>query len=180
MKLLRTLLAIVCAAMLCSCGTRRYAPLVKYERWVQFEESETAPGKLPPLFGEDASVVIEAYTWVGTPYRYGGEDRDGVDCSGLVKQVFYDAIGRQLPRTSHDQAAISLGIDIEQLKPGDLLFYATGGRRSTINHVGIYVGYGKMVHASSSSGVIETSISQPYFVARFAKAGRVLTRPEEE
>ncbi|MDE6485570.1 MAG: C40 family peptidase [Duncaniella sp.] len=118
------------------------------------------------------ALLAEAKKWLGTPYKYGGEDRNGVDCSGLVLNVFRNALNIKLPRSSSKQMEYSSSIAKRDLIPGDLLFFATtGGNR--ISHVGMYIGEGKMVHSSTSRGVMVSRIEEDYFVKTFAGAGRV-------
>ena len=94
------------------------------------------------------NVVSIAEKWIGTPYLYGGNTKVGIDCSGFVKNV-YQELGVNLPRTSAQQ--------YKSLKPtntpavGDLIFFKKG---NVVNHVGIFIGDGKMIHSSSKKGVI--------------------------
>ncbi len=139
------------------------------------KQNEVAIGNLgSPKGKQNASVedllVSEAYTWLGTPYRYGGNDRTGVDCSGLVAAV-YGAVGIGLPRTSRSQYATASRIETDNLKGGDLIFFGTG---TVVNHVGIYIGNGEMIHASSSKGVIKQAVADEYYTRRFAGVGRII------
>lgn len=118
-------------------------------------------------------LISEAERWLGTPYRYGGTERGrGADCSGMVMTVYKDALAIKLPRNSAQmqQWCTPLKDGYRKAMPGDLVFFA--GRRG-VNHVGIYVGGGKMIHSSSSKGVIVSSLDEPYFVKTFHSAGRV-------
>jgi cell wall-associated NlpC family hydrolase len=114
-------------------------------------------------------LIEEAEAWLGTPYRYGGESRNGVDCSGFVLQV-YTALGVQIPRTSNQQYDYVKKINFDEKKTGDLIFFS---KNSKINHVGIYLGSGEMIHASSSNGVVKQSIYDNYFEDKIAGIGRV-------
>lgn len=117
-------------------------------------------------------LLSEARSWIGTKYRYGGNDRNGIDCSGFVTQVFYRSLGIKLPRTSEQQHLYCIPIPGEKLQPGDLVFFTVRGN-SKIGHVGIYIGDNFMIHASVSKGVIITSLDQNYYVDNFYGAGRV-------
>lgn len=130
----------------------------------------------PPVSGLDPAartLVREAESWVGTPYRYGGNDRGGVDCSGLVTQVYMNAFGIKLPRTSREQMDFCQNVDKSRLTPGDLLFFRTSRGSKKVSHVGIFVGENQMIHSSTSQGVIYTDINSDYYSRTFAGAGRV-------
>lgn len=117
-------------------------------------------------------LLREADTWIGTPYLYGGNDRQGIDCSGFVTQVYRNSVGISLPRTSREQQQYCSSIDKSQLQPGDLVFFTIRGG-STVGHVGIYIGDDRMVHASSSKGVVISSLSSNYYVVNYYSSGRV-------
>ncbi|GAB1370468.1 NlpC/P60 family protein [Candidatus Kapaibacterium sp.] len=118
---------------------------------------------------EDSEICLVAEEWIGTPYKFGGTDRSGIDCSGLVQQVF-STLGKELPRTSQQQYDFVSKVEFLDKKAGDLIFFKN---KKSINHVGIYVGNGYMIHASTSSGVIRQSIFENYFVKNLAGIGRV-------
>ncbi len=100
-------------------------------------------------------IVDYALTFLGGPYRYGGSDpRTGVDCSGFVRYVLSNAGGIQIPRSSRAQATQGIPITADEMRPGDLLFYGSG---SGINHVAMYIGSGKIVHASTYKTGIKIS-----------------------
>lgn len=92
-------------------------------------------------------VVDYALQFVGGRYRYGGSDpHSGVDCSGFTRYVLQNAAGVGMSRSSGSQAAQGVAISADQMQPGDLLFYGSG---SHVNHVAMYIGDGKIVHAST-------------------------------
>ncbi|HTI63216.1 MAG TPA: C40 family peptidase [Gemmatimonadaceae bacterium] len=125
------------------------------------------------------SIVAVARAQIGTRYRTGGESpKKGFDCSGLVQYVM-SALDLSVPRTARLQAktGLALGRDTSQLLPGDLLTFGKG-KKGKISHVGIYVGDGRYVHASSVAGhVIESSIDRPYspLIRIWRGARRILT-----
>lgn len=119
-------------------------------------------------------LVREARKWIGTPYRYGGQTRSGTDCSGFTMSLFSEVYGLQLPRASYQQREYALPIGERDLAPGDLVFFCTSGG-STVSHVGIYIGSGKMIHASTSRGVMESSLDEKYYSQRFHSAGRIVS-----
>ena len=124
-----------------------------------------------------ASILSDAEKYLGAPYRAGGMTYSGFDCSGFVNTVFAEN-DIKLTRRSADQAKEGVGINIENVKHGDLLFFATaGGKR--VSHVGIVHtitndGEIKFIHASTSKGVIISSLEEAYWDKAFLFARRVL------
>ncbi len=122
------------------------------------------------------SVIEEAKTYLGTPYRYGGTTRRGIDCSAFTQRVF-GANNIDLPRVARSQAGEGTYIDKSQVQKGDLLFFITRG--SYISHVGIvesvdHDGDIKFIHASSSQGVTISSLNSSYWSRRFKYAKRII------
>lgn len=123
-------------------------------------------------------VVSSARTYIGTPYKYGGTSRSGMDCSGLLMNSFR-AVNINLPRTSDAQSRIGTEIKMKDLEAGDLVFFATGRKKRKITHVGLITEVKgedevKFIHASSSLGVVETNIYADYYQKRFRAARRVI------
>lgn len=117
-------------------------------------------------------VALRAIAMVGKPYRYGGADLHGFDCSGLVLYV-YRELGIELPRSAAEQHQMVKKVDREELQPGDLLFFRINRKR--ISHVGIYVGDNRFVHApQSGKQVIIRSLDDEYYLKHWVGAGRVL------
>ena len=107
----------------------------------------------------------------GIPYRNGGSDPSGFDCSGFVQWVFAQN-GIQLPREVHDQYDAGQKIDLRDVQPGDLLFFETVTRGAS--HVGVAVGGDQFVHAPSSKGVVRIErFTAGYWAMRFVGARRV-------
>ncbi len=120
---------------------------------------------------QSPDVVLQvAQEFVGVPYRWGGVDPNGWDCSGFVQEV-YRLGGHQVPRMADAQYAACAKVEAEMMLPGDLVFFNTDG--SGVSHVGIFTGEGRFLHASSSRGVVEDSLQEGYFSTRLVGAGRI-------
>ncbi|WP_209402229.1 C40 family peptidase [Pseudozobellia sp. WGM2] len=127
--------------------------------------------------GKADEIIETALQFSGVRYKYGGTTKKGMDCSGLL----YVAFGEndvKLPRTSYHMAEEGKRIGINNVEKGDLLFFRTSRRAKRINHVGMVVAVEnnevKFVHASSSRGVIVSSLREGYWNSAFVKATRVL------
>lgn len=124
-----------------------------------------------------SDILKDAEKYLGTPYKFGGNSTSGFDCSGFTVKVFEEN-DFSLPRRSADQADAGKKIDIKEVKPGDLLFFATAGG-SRVSHVGIVHDIGadgevKFIHASTSKGVIISSLNEKYWNKAYLHAQRVL------
>lgn len=119
-------------------------------------------------------VAKEAKEWLGTPYRYAGYEKgEGTDCSGMVLSVYLDATGIKLPRNSAKQAEFCESVAGDELKIGDLCFFATGKDPNKVSHVGIMLDEDNFIHASTSKGVVISQLSSPYYVRTFMGFGHV-------
>lgn len=123
-------------------------------------------------------VMITAMGLVGTPYRWGGDNqKEGFDCSGLLVDVFSRTLEMNLPRRSVDMSRMQGKIVAKnQLKTGDLVFFSTNRKRNEINHVGLYVGDGRFVHAPRTGRNVTLSrLDSAYWQKTFREAKRVIT-----
>ncbi|MBE8952375.1 MAG: C40 family peptidase [Quinella sp. 1Q7] len=116
-------------------------------------------------------IVTASMDYIGVPYVFGGTSPYGFDCSGYVQYVFANA-GVSLPRTADVQFEVGTPVSTAELVPGDLVFFSTYTYGAS--HVGIYVGDGNFIHASSSQGVTISSLSQAYYSSRYIGARRIL------
>lgn len=124
-------------------------------------------------------LLAEAQTYLGTPYRYGGMTRNGIDCSAFVLSVFGSVTGMNLPRVAASQAQEGVKIDKDQLQKGDLVFFSHQGK-GRISHVGIVEevspeGDVKFIHAATSRGVMISSLNDSYWGPRYRFAKRVIS-----
>jgi hypothetical protein len=119
-------------------------------------------------------IVNFAKSALGTKYVWGGDDlKTGVDCSGLVQQVF-GHYGIQLPRVTYDQINQGASVPVDKLQPGDLVFFDTEPGNKGADHVGIYIGGGKFIHAPHTGDVVKiSSLSDSYYMNRLMGSRRI-------
>lgn len=141
-----------------------------------FFQSCKSKKKLPkesPAF----TVIQTAKSYYGTPYKYGGTTRAGMDCSALVFHSYY-SVGINLPRMSSAQSQVGHKIKVQEVQPGDLLFFATGKKKNQVSHSGIVTEVSKenvrFIHSSTSLGVSEDYLSNSYWKKAFLFATRIL------
>lgn len=132
------------------------------------DEAPARPGPAPAA----GSLIETALMFRGTPYRNGGSDPTGFDCSGFVQWVFASH-GLRLPREVRDQYTVGGRVDRDEVRPGDLVFFETVSRGAS--HVGIAIGNDQFVHAPSSRGVVRVeSYTSSYWSRRWVGARRVM------
>lgn len=118
---------------------------------------------------ENSSELNKIYrNWAGTRYRLGGSDKRGIDCSAFMQHTFSQAYGIELPRSTAEQRNVGKKINKNELKQGDLVFFRSN------RHVGVYLGNGKFMHASTSKGVIISSMSEKYWAKTYTQSRRIL------
>jgi cell wall-associated NlpC family hydrolase len=128
----------------------------------------SVPAEPTPTAGE--KIVSIAAKYLGAPYRYGGDSPKGFDCSGLVFYSF-EQLGLRVPRTAADQRKAAERVKRSNLEPGDLVFFRSS--RGRIDHVGIYAGDGKFIHAPNSGSVVSYAyLDDPYYQSHYVSAGR--------
>ncbi len=119
------------------------------------------------------AIVEEAMTWLGTPYGYAKSDKGiATDCSGMVMKVYETVNGLKIPRNSAKQAEFCKPLEKNNVRIGDLVFFATGRDPERISHVGIMVDELSFIHASTKKGVVISKINEPYYIRTFIMFGR--------
>ncbi len=169
-QLVSFLLLLFIVLVSTSCGTKKRIPA-----------GVESPDKLSRQFGvritdkDNLRLYTEASRWLGTPHRYGGNTRRGVDCSGFVVHIYREVYDKQLFRSSSDMLKKNCRkVSRNKLREGDLVFFRTGkGRKKVPNHVGIYLKNGKFIHTSTSKGVVVSTLSDPYYIRTWMTGGRV-------
>ena len=118
-----------------------------------------------------SKIINTAKKYIGVPYLWGGATPKGFDCSGFVQYVF-NTHGITLPRTSREQYTVGYKVSKSNLQPGDLVFFNTSGKG--VSHLGIYLGDGQFIHASTSRGIIIADLNNTYWTNRYMGARRVI------
>jgi murein DD-endopeptidase / murein LD-carboxypeptidase len=129
----------------------------------------------PPGINRDA-FLLDAIAFLGVPYKYGGNTKQGVDCSGFTCNVYESAVQKKLPRSTKDQYQTGKPIAKDELQFGDLVFFNTTGRKPS--HVGIYIEDDLFLHASVVTGVSISSLESTYYRNRYVGARRIVAPPE--
>ena len=164
-KLITITCFFICLFFLSSCSSSKSVEdSYGYESSIDNKQKKTKSEK---------RLIKEAKKWLGVKYEYGGSTKDGTDCSGFVMKVFLSVYDIKLPRTSRDQQVFCKRIKKSELKIGDLVFFATTKNKKKVSHVGIYIGDGEFIHASSSKGVVISKLSQGYYTRNYHSSGRV-------
>ena len=135
--------------------------------------------KYAPLLStvQDSIQNLQLYKlideWMGTPYRFGGQSKNGTDCSGFAGILYAHTFSIALARRVSDiHQATPLLLKQEELKEGDLVFFDIGKRK--LSHVGVYLTNGKFVHASTSQGVVISDLNMAYYKKYFRCGGRII------
>ena len=162
--------------LLSSCGSKKHKTYAQ-KTYKSNKTTSTASNKTTNGNGKTNTVVNEARNYFGTKYRYGGTDKRGIDCSGLMC-ASYQSIGVQLPRTSSEQSTIGKRVYIGELQPGDLVFFGTSPQSKKITHVGLIsevsISSIKFIHASTRAGVVESELLSNWYKPRYIMAVRPL------
>lgn len=171
---IRPLLLVLTLALSGIQATHADEPMQQMTMGVASSESPSSGDVGSDYVSAAEQLVDQALAYLGVRYRFGGTSPEtGLDCSGLVLNVFRNAIGFDLPRTAAEMSRLGDKIGRQELKPGDLVFFNT--MRRAFSHVGIYLGDGKFVHAPSSGGKVRVeALSSSYWSKRFNGARRLI------
>ena len=175
-KLIKLCLFILVISLLNGCSSKKtriykkqkHISLSKYKK-SQIKKNTSQKHK--NLNYKSVALYKQYKKWKGTKYKFGGTTKRGVDCSSFIQQVYFDAFGLKVPRTTSKQVNIGYKIDKNKLNAGDMIFFKNW---RTGRHVGIMVEKGKFIHASTSRGVTISNIHNPYYKSNYWQSRRVL------
>ena len=168
MKKIARLFFLTFTLLLISCGTGRssqdYTAIAK----AAIKLSMDIDAK------DNHKLYITASEWIGVPYRSGGNSKQGIDCSSLSSKLYHLVYGKNITRGAERQRQ-EYGKDVKksELKEGDLVFFHNGRRKEYASHVGVYLKNKKFIHASSTYGVIVSSLDEDYWRNHWLSGGRL-------
>jgi hypothetical protein len=144
---------------------------------LQPQKSQVQP-QAPQETPQEQKIQEEMEKYLGVRYKRGGSTSKGFDCSGYVKQIYSEVFGVDLPHQSSQQnrSRLLTPVSRDELKTGDLVFFATGRNRKGINHVGIYLSDGKFIHSARTKGVVISNLEDPHWQVRLISARRLADR----
>lgn len=122
---------------------------------------------------DNHKLYLESAQWIGVPYRIGNDSRRGTDCSGLTGQIYKKVYHTRLERSTEGQKKTSTKVSRRNLREGDLVFFSSRKSGRKVAHVGIYLKNDKFIHASTSQGVIVSSLNEPYYRTHWISGGRI-------
>ncbi|GAA4244415.1 C40 family peptidase [Winogradskyella psychrotolerans] len=167
----KTITLICLILLVSSCKSKKSYSSKKSQTHTVKVNTKTKPS------AEAETIVKYAKTFDGTRYKYGGTTKKGMDCSGLI-YTSYKKYNVTLPRTTSGLKSTGDWIDLKEVNVGDLVFFATNKNSRKVNHVGIVTnvrtGNVEFLHASSSRGVMISSLAEKYWYYSFVQARRVL------
>jgi probable lipoprotein NlpC len=173
------IILLTAAIILSSCHTKK--AVLKGEPGEVVKPQASIAEKYAALMEVDKSDIKNGRLynfielWAGVPYKFGGMDKDGIDCSGLIQLLEQQVFGINIPRITYQQVAVIKRKYENELKEGDLVFFDFDGK--PFSHVGIYLQNGYIVHASSTKGVMIVKLHSPSMYKYFSRAGSVSDQP---
>lgn len=168
----QTIALLAMVFLLSSCSIFNKAPKQEEYTWdIEWEdEKSTRIISRDAIHGVSDKLTNYYESWLGVPHRMGGMTKQGVDCSGFVLNVYKDVYGIKLPRTASQMSQAVRKINRNEMKEGDLVFFARG--TSKPHHVGIYLKDNNFVHTSTSRGVTISNLEDKYWANLFSFCGR--------
>lgn len=180
MKLYTISTFLLLGFLLASCSsTQKSLRQKRYESKSEQKRKSAEPklheNSLVPIPNEALEASTFFSEWQGTPYKYGGNSKSGVDCSALVGHFYRDVYNMNLKRQTSEQVGQGRPVKKSELQFGDLVFFKNSRKNSPVDHVGIYVGNDMFFHASTSRGVMFSKLSESYYANRYVEARRMFS-----
>ena len=167
MKIQHCILFLILPLLLGSCRTT--APSYNYQ---ELAHASVRLG-MDIDMKDNHALYVEAANWIGTPYRGGGNTKRGVDCSGLTSAIYNKVYRKTLERSAEDQRKKDCKkVKKRKLKEGNLVFFHNGRKKKRASHVGIYLKDRKFIHASTSQGVIISTLDEEYWRKHWLSGGK--------
>jgi len=170
MALARLSIYILIPAMMLGCAGRRTNVQIDEVLVASTPTRTIGAAPAPRIPSHSDRLHAHFLEWRGVPHRYGGQSKQGVDCSGFVQLTYQNLFSVALPRSTAEQVNSGVRADARHLAVGDLVFFKIGWRQ---RHVGIYVGDNHFIHASARNGIAKSSLASPYWSKHFWKARRI-------
>lgn len=165
MRIYAVVFAFIPALLLTGCGSQGVYKAIPDNSATPFQYTTSTDLRLR---------LIDQYSlWRGTPYKLGGNDQRGIDCSGFTQRTYRQQFNLRIPRTTDKQLRFGAGVRRTDILPGDLVFFDTGVE---LRHVGVYLGQNEFLHASTSRGVIISRLDNVYWNERYLQSRRVVLR----
>ena len=178
-KFLFSLLIIACSYSATFAQSKKTKEVQSKAKETKVEDPDNLASQ---YFSQVMGVAVDAtsnlklykfiYEWIGTPYRFAGNTKKGIDCSAFAKTIYDKVFNTNILRNSGDIFGMTVPLSKDELKEGDLVFFRGNGRK--ISHVGVYLGDNRFAHASSSRGVVISNLNEPYYARIFFKGGRII------
>ncbi len=169
---MKTLVLVIAALTFWGCSTKNHSA----SNYINLKPyTPTAIQEVPYKLQTANSITLTIYEqyqkWYSTPYLYGGNSCEGIDCSALVQTVYQDGFGLHIPRDTQHQAQTGYFVKKSSIQEGDLILFKTGYNS---RHSGVYIERGNFLHTSTKHGVTISNLNNPYWKEKYWQARRVL------